>query len=128
MKTSNAFLRRLLFLDAAISGGTGVVMLAAAPALERWLALPQSLLRSAGFSLLPFAAVVLYLATRDLVPLKGVWTIIALNALWVIGSAALLFLVTPTGLGYVFVIVQAIAVAGLAEMQYVGLRRATSPA
>ncbi len=126
MTTSNLFLRRLLFLDAAISGVTGVMLLAAAPAIARLLALPEPLLRYAGFSLLPFAGLVLYLATRDILPRGGVWTIIMLNAAWVIGSAALLFLVAPNTLGYAFVIVQAIAVAALAEMQYMGLRRAAA--
>jgi len=100
-------------------------MFAAAPLLERWLALPAPLLRYAGFSLLPFAALVLYLAKRDVLPRGGVWTIIALNAAWVVASAALLLAggVAPTPLGYGFVIVQAVAVAALAEMQYMGLRR-----
>lgn len=124
MKTSNTFLRRILFVDAVISGATGVLMLAAMEPLARLLGLPAPLLRYAGFSLLPFAALVLYLATRDMLPRGGVWTIIALNFAWVIGSVALLFLVAPSTIGYAFVIVQAIAVAALAEMQYMGLRRA----
>lgn len=105
-------------------------MLVAAAMLGRWLALPESLLRSAGVSLLPFAALVLYLAKRDVLPRGGVWTVIALNAAWVIGSAALLLtdVVAPNALGHVFVIVQAVAVAALAEMQYVGLRRAAAQA
>jgi hypothetical protein len=128
MTTANTFLRRLLLADAAISGATGVLMLAAATLLERWLALPAPLLRAAGFSLLPFAALVLYLAKRDVLPRGGVWTVIALNFAWVLGSAALLLAggVAPNGLGYAFVIVQAIAVAGLGELQYMGLRRAAA--
>ena len=44
---------------------------------------------------------------------------------WVVASAALLLAgdVEPSPLGYGFVVVQAIAVAALAEMQYMGLRR-----
>ena len=128
MTTANQFLRRILLADAVISGTTGVLLLAAATLLERWLALPAPLLRYAGFSLLPFAALVLYLAKRDVLPRGGVWTVIALNAAWVIASAALLLIggVEPTALGYAFVIVQAVAVAGLAEMQYMGLRRVTA--
>ena len=100
-----------------------MLMLAAARPLAQMLGLPEPLLRYAGFSLLPFAALVLYLAKRDVLPRGGVWTIIALNAGWVIASVALLFLAAPSTLGYAFVIVQAIAVAALAEMQYMGLRR-----
>jgi hypothetical protein len=120
---ANTFLRRLLLADAAISGVTGVLLLVATPMLARWLALPAALLRDAGFSLLPFAALVLYLAKRDILPRGGVLAVIAMNLAWVIGSVALLFLVTSNPLGSAFVIVQAIAVAALAEMQYAGLRR-----
>lgn len=50
--------------------------------------------------------------------------VIALNAAWVGASVLLLLLPawSPTGLGYAFILVQAGAVAVLAEMQYVGLR------
>ena len=51
--------------------------------------------------------------------------VIVANALWVVASIALLVSgqVTPTLLGYVFVIGQAIAVLGFAELQWMGLRR-----
>jgi len=126
MTTANLFLRRILTVDAVISGTSGVLMLAAATLLERRLALPAPLLRYAGFSLLPFAALVLYLAKRDVLPRGGVRTVIALNAAWVVASVALLFTVTPTTLGYAFVIAQAVTVAALAELQYMGLRRAAA--
>ncbi len=51
--------------------------------------------------------------------------VIVANALWVVASIALLVSgeVAPTMLGYVFVIGQAVAVLGFAELQWVGLRR-----
>lgn len=125
MTTSNLSLRRILLVDAVISGATGILMLAAATLLGRWLGLPASLLRYAGFSLLPFAVLVLYLAKRDVLPRGGVWMVIALNAAWVVASAALLLLggVEPSPIGYAFVIVQAVAVGALAELQYMFLTR-----
>ena len=56
--------------------------------------------------------------------------IIAINALWVAASFGLLVsgAVTPTLLGYAFVIAQALAVALLAELQFVGFRRTTASA
>lgn len=53
--------------------------------------------------------------------------IIALNVLWVAGSIALLLggQVAPTTLGYAFVIMQAVVVGVLAELQFIGLRRAS---
>lgn len=128
MTNANAFLRRLLLADAAISGATGVLLLAAADVLSRWLALPELLLRYSGFSLLPFAALVFYLAKRDILPRGGILAVIAMNAGWVVGSVALLFLAAPSAIGYGFVIVQALAVAVLAELQYMGLRRVWSAA
>ena len=120
------FLRRVLVADAVISGTTGLALLFAADAVGRMLNVPAELLRSAGVSLVPFTAFVGWLATRERLPRIPVWTVIALNLVWVVASIALLFVdrVNPNGLGVAFIVVQAIAVAGFAEMQYVGLRRA----
>jgi hypothetical protein len=128
MKSNSIFLRRALIADAFASAATGLLMLVAAGPLEQWLALPADLLRAAGASLLPFAAIVGWLALRETISRAGVWTVIALNALWVVDSVALLFTgwVQPAVLGYAFVLAQAAAVAVLAELEYVGLRRATA--
>ncbi len=57
--------------------------------------------------------------------MPSVVAVIALNAGWVAASLLLLLAgwVEPNGLGYAFILGQAGAVAVLAEMQYVGLRR-----
>jgi hypothetical protein len=122
------FLRRALVADAAISGATGLLMIAAAGVLEGLLNVPASLLRYAGISLVPFVAYLIYLTRRTDLTRGSIWFVIAANAAWVIGSVLLLLSdqIQPNALGYAFVIVQAIAVAGFAEMQYVGLRRATA--
>jgi hypothetical protein len=121
------FLRRVLIADAIASAATGLLMLLGAVPLEQWLAIPAGLLRAAGASLIPFAALVAWVALRETVSRAGVWTVIALNVIWVIDSVALLFTgwVQPAMLGYAFVLSQAAAVAVLAELEYVGLRRAT---
>ena len=128
MKSDTTFLRRVLIADAVASAATGLLMLIAANPLEQWLALPAGLLRTAGASLLPFAAIVAWLGLRATISRAGVWAVIALNAIWVVDSVALLFTswVQPALLGYVFVLAQAAAVAVLAELEYVGLRRATA--
>jgi hypothetical protein len=128
MKSNSTFLRRVLIADAVASAATGLLMLLAATPLEHWLALPADLLRAAGASLIPFAAIVGWLALRETISRAGVWIVIALNALWVVDSVALLFTgwVQPAVLGYAFVLAQAAAVAVLAELEYVGLRRATA--
>ena len=121
------FLRRVLIADAIASAATGLLMLVGAAPLEQWLALPAGLLRTAGASLIPFAALVAWLALRETVSRAGVWMVIALNVIWVVDSVALLFTgwVQPAMLGYAFVLFQAAAVAVLAELEYMGLRRAT---
>ncbi len=118
------FLRRILEADALISGATGLLMVAGAGGLEAMLGVPAALLRYAGLALFPFAAAVLYLARRGTPPRGGVAAVVLANALWVAGSVFLLVtdLVVPTMLGTAFIAVQALAVAGFAEMQYVGLR------
>ena len=120
-----SFVRRILVADAAISGATGVLMVAASGWLEGLLGVPSTLLQYAGASLLPFAVVVTWLARREQVSAAGVWAVIAANALWAFDSVALLFTgwIAPTAAGYAFIVFQAIVVAALAELQYVGLRR-----
>jgi hypothetical protein len=92
---------------------------------ESLLGLPASLSRVIGIGLLPYAAIVAYLGTRRQVSRAAVWTVIACNVFWVIDSGLLLMgsWIDPTPLGVAFVIAQAIAVAGFADAQFLGLRR-----
>ena len=119
------FLRRALMLDAAASGATALLAIAAAGLLEGLLGLPTALLRWAGLVLLPYVAFVVYAGTREDISRSAVWAVIVANVLWAIASALLLVSgwVAPTALGYAFVIGQALAVALLGELQYTGLRR-----
>ena len=70
-------------------------------------------------SLIPYAAIVAYVGTRPDVSRAAVWAIIAYNVLWSIDSVVLLVsgYVSPTALGYAFVIFQAAVVAGFAGLQ-----------
>lgn len=123
---SNTLLRAALRLDAIASGAMGVILLAGAPWLRGLLGMPQPLLLAVGAVCLCWGLFVGAVSRRER-PTEGVvWAIIVLNAVWVIESAALLLLgwVQPTQLGTAFVIVQALAVAALAELQFVGLTRA----
>jgi hypothetical protein len=122
---SSMFLRRALAIDAAASGATALLVIAAASPLEGLLGLPAALLRGAGLVLIPYVAFVVYAATRATVSPPAVWSIIIANGLWAAASALLLISgwVTPNALGYAFVIGQAVVVALLGELQYVGLTR-----
>lgn len=121
---SSPFLRNALLIDAAASGATGLLMIAGADLLEGLLGLPPALLRGAGLVLVPYVAFVVWAGTRAPVHGGAVWAIIAANAAWAIASVFLLIgMLSPTLLGYVFIIGQALVVALLGELQYVGLKR-----
>lgn len=119
-------LRNALRLDAVASGGLGVLALAADSVLKDLLGTPTSLLVPAGAFLVLFALELLLLASLRRISRPAVWATVAVNLLWVFYSVTIL--VTGayplTGLGIAFVIAQAVAVAGFAELQIVGLRRA----
>ena len=119
------FLRRALVLDAVASGATALMMIAGAGLVEGLLGLPAALLRGAGLVLLPYVAFVIYTGTRETISRPAVWAIVVANVLWAAASAFLLVSgwVAPTALGTVFVIAQAVVVALLGELQYMGLRR-----
>ena len=121
----DAFLRRVLLLDAATSGLSAIALLAGAEALAPILGLPKSLLLGAGAVVVPFTALVLWVATREALPRAGAWIVIGLNVLWAADSVLLLFTdwVSPAALGTAFVLAQAAAVAVLAELEFVGLKR-----
>lgn len=125
MITPSSLLRLALQADAAASGAMALLLTFGASVLAPVLGLPQPLLLESGLFLIGYAALVGWLGSRTEMPRALVLLIIAGNALWTLGSIALLFsgAVTPTLLGETFVALQAIAVGVFAELQYVGLRR-----
>jgi hypothetical protein len=125
MQTQVSFLRRVLLLDAVASGAMGVALLALAALLAPLLDLPTALLRETGIVLIPFAALVGYLASRERPSRFGVWVVIVANAIWTIDSIALLFTdwIAPNAFGYAFIIGQAVVVGIFAELEYIGLRK-----
>jgi hypothetical protein len=88
---ASSFLRRVLIVDALISGASGVAMFALADVFASLLQLPVDLVREAGIILLPFAAFVGFVASRQEPARLAVWAIIAMNILWVVDSILLLF-------------------------------------
>jgi hypothetical protein len=118
------FLRRVLFVDAALSSAMALLLIFGASAIASITALPELLLQGAGWILVPWVALVMFTATRE--PLRAglVWAVIALNAVWAVESVALLFVdsIDANALGVAFVLAQALAVAVLAALQTMGLR------
>jgi len=122
------FLRRVLAVDAASCLGMGAICAAGAGMLAGPLGLPRMLLLASGLVLLLCAAVIGWLALRREAPRALVLAVIAGNAAWVAGSLLLLAspFVAPTTLGALFLLAQAAAVAVLAELEWVGLRRSAA--
>ena len=120
------FLRRVLTADAGVSAGVGALMAVGAGPLQRLTGLPASLLIPAGLALLPYAAYLLWIATRPAVPRAAVWVPIALNLLWAADCALVAFggSFAPTASGQVFLAVQVLSVLAFAELEWIGLRRA----
>ena len=128
-ESHNTFLRNAILIDAAASAAMGVMMAAAAIPLSGLLGLPEELLRICGLALLPYAAILGLAGTRPAINLNIVLAVIAGNVAWVIASGVLLVSgwVSPTALGLGFVILQALAVLGFAELQIIGYRRRKQP-
>lgn len=119
------FLRRVLAVDAISCVAMGAVMIAGASFAAPLLGVPATLLEGAGVALLPFAALVGWLASRETPPAAGVWAVIVINLLWVVDSLLLAAgaWASPTTLGIVLIVGQALVVATLAELEFVGLKR-----
>jgi hypothetical protein len=120
------FLRRVLLLDASTCLVTGMLMLTASGTVERLLAIPAPLSRVLAVVLLIFGGLVAWVGTRRHLMRSAVWAIVTLNALWAVESLLTLAFgwLGPNALGRAFIIVQAVAVAVIAELQFIGLRRA----
>lgn len=125
MSRPATFLRRVLAVDAIGAAVSAALLFAGAEAIAPLLGLPVSLIQSVGLAFVPFAAFVGWLASRDAPPIVGVWAVILLNALWVVESLLVAGGVwfEPNSVGVVVIVVQALGIATLAELEYVGLKR-----
>lgn len=120
------FLRNVLNIDALVSGAAALVMIVGAPFVAPLTGLPSGLLVGAGLVLVPWVVALVMLARRQTLARLAMIDVIAVNALWVAASFGLLAsgYIAPNWLGVAFVSAQAITVAILAELQFIGMRRA----
>lgn len=120
------FLHYVLFADAATCLACGLLLAAGGGFLQNLLGLPASLMLYAGLSLFPFAAFLVYAATRRSISKTAVWAIVGINLLWTIDSFLLLAsgYAAPTAFGYAFVIFQALGVLIFADLEFIALKRA----
>jgi hypothetical protein len=122
--TPHRMLRPLLWLDAASAGGCGALQLAAAGMLAPLFGLSSTLLLASGAALLAYVAAASWLASRETVPRAGVQALALANAAWVVGCLALLLTgQAGTTWGQAWLVLQAVAVGVLAELQWMAVRR-----
>ena len=124
--TDAGLLRFALRVDAAITAANAVAYLALFWLLDGAFGVPAAFLAGVGAFLLVFAVFVGRLAAQDSPHRGAVIAVIAANVLWALDSALLLGAdwFSPTTAGQVVIALQAAGVAGLAALQYAGLRRA----
>lgn len=124
----SGLLRLALAIDAVASAATGLAMSLFAIPLSIALQLPQPLLLGAGLFCLLYAVVLGFMTRQRRLPRTAVWTVVIGNLAWSSACVwlALGGLLAPNTLGIGFLLLQAAAVAGFAELQYFGLRRASA--
>lgn len=121
-------LRLALRVDAAASGALGLAGLLAAPRVADLLGPPAPLLFGVGAFLVIFALSLLVLAARPEIPRPAGRLVVIGNGAWVAASvvAVVIGWEALTALGVGVVLAQALAVAVVADLQWLGLRRATA--
>ncbi|WP_406718507.1 hypothetical protein OHA53_30250 [Streptomyces althioticus] len=120
---TGAPLRRLLALDAVVTGANALAYLALSGPLGRFLGIGSGLLLGLGAFLAVYAAAVGLLAARPHPPTAGVRGVVEANLAWTAASFLVLALwLSPTTEGAVWVVLQALVVGGLALVQHRALK------
>src|SRR5690606_33886241 len=111
-------LRSVLLVDGVLCAAMGVGLAVLAGQVAGLLGLSATFLRWAGIVLLPWPALVLFIANRSPLSRSGTVLVVGGNIAWAVASVALLATGTlsPTTAGYAFVIAQALLVLVLAEI------------
>ncbi|MBX3493077.1 MAG: hypothetical protein KF899_08960 [Parvibaculum sp.] len=117
--------RQAVLADAAASGAMAALFVAASGLVAQLTGLPAGFLFWVGIAFLPWVAALVLIGRAEPPAAGAVEAVIAGNALWVVASIAVLVLgvFDLNALGVAFVIAQAAAVAILAELQFLGVRR-----
>jgi len=125
-ETEMTLIRFALVADAAATAATGVLLAVGGSLLADLTGLPASATLPLGLFLIVYAAFVGWVGMQRETSRGATMLIVLINAAWVVGSVIVLLAGTwaLTLLGVAFVIAQALAVAALAALQWVGLGRA----
>ena len=118
-------IRFALIADAVAGLASGVLLAAGGSLLAGLTGLPEATAMPLGVFLVAFAAFVAWVGLKQQTPRGAAMLIVIVNAAWVVGSVIVLLAGTwaLTPLGVAFVVAQALAVAALAALQWMGLGR-----
>ncbi|MFJ8844446.1 hypothetical protein ACIRFF_16260 [Streptomyces cyaneofuscatus] len=122
---SDGFARMALKLDAVATGLNGIAYLALATVLDSFFGVTTAVQYPVGAFLILYALGVLAIGTRKEINRTGLTAVIVTNLLWVVLSLVVLIsgVLSPTGVGAVWIVLQSLTVGGFAALQYVGLKR-----
>ena len=122
----DTMVRRVLQVDAVVTGANGVAYLAAASVLDSPLGVPAGFLRGIGAFLCVFALTVWSVAAMPRLNRAAVMSVAVANAGWV--AASLVYAIAgwhdPSAGGTVWTILQAMTVGAFAGAQVWAVRRA----
>ena len=112
-------LQAILLVDTALTGATGLLMLAGAWFLNDLLDLPTKLLWISGLILVLYAGFLLGIKKQSEISFRLIGLIALINLGWGIGCLAMLFAnwTDPKGLGVAFVLLQVAVVFAFAALQ-----------
>ena len=121
---SQGVLKRALIGNAMFSGLSGTAILLANRWLVKFLGLPDKVsLAILGVSLLVYAAVLWFNARRPKLRIIDAWVAVVMDAVWVLGSYILIFVI-PFSLAGKWVVARvAELVLAFAVCQWLGIRR-----
>ena len=119
------FSRVVLKLDAVVTSFNGIAYLALAAWLKTFLGVETAVLYPVGAFLFVFGVGVFVVGTRETLNRNAIAAIAAANFLWAVLSIGVLIsgVLSPTGVGAVWIALQALVVAVFAGLQDVGIKR-----
>lgn len=118
-------LQSILRMDAATCLLMASLLLLVTGPLARMTAISADVLFWAGIALLPIGAFMASLSLAKTVPLWATPIVVVGNVLWVLASLLLPMsgVITPNGLGWAFLLAQAVVVAGFAHLEWTTVQR-----
>lgn len=123
--TPSPLLRFALRLDGAASFVLGILTCVGYLALKPIFGASAGAIFAIGSFMLGYGATIGWLSTRARIDQRLVWIVAVGNLIWAIDSVLLAGSnwIAPTTLGLALILGQAVAVAGFAALQYLGLRQ-----